>query len=79
VTNVQAVPGGAVRGVHPDEREGPRAERFEISLFSLILDLSKRSKPGRIDQVDHAQSGARGFVAVGRSDARLVVPILFFP
>ena len=47
----------------------PKALR--ISLFSLILSSSCSAKAFGIDQIDHAQAGARGFVAVGRADAAL--------
>src|SRR5436190_9253057 len=64
----QIVAGGAVLGMNVFERKGLRPERFED--FVVLDDLGSEQllEALRIDQVNDAEPGARGLIAVGRPD-----------
>ena len=53
------------------ERKRLGAEGLQHLVVLLDLELELLLEPLRVDQVDHAQAGARRLVAVGRADAAL--------
>src|SRR5438477_267363 len=63
----------------------PGAERFEDAVVLSHFGLELFRKQNRLDQIRHAETGARGLVAVGRTDAArtslrmsdLIQPVLF--
>jgi len=61
--------GTAVGLMHFREGERSGAERFEDFVILFDLRLESVLERFRLDQVDHSQSGAGGFVTVGRADA----------
>ncbi len=64
-------PGGEIIGVHFGERERLRAERLEDAVVLPDLGPQFFGEQLGLHQVGHAQTGARGLVAVGRTDAAL--------
>ena len=57
--------------IHSGKRDRPRAERLEDAVVLPDLGLQLFREELGLHQVGHAQTGARGLVAVGRADAAL--------